>query len=258
MILHVLPVLSKNSKPIHTTILNPHVHVIGEDAACIAYIRLTQYIDGQGRPRTTQSEETRVWHRRDGKWLNVHYHCSGAPAAPLQWGSYTGTDDQGERASYTHQRLLYVGIHCHTPRLFSDISLTEREPFSVVCRLETYIALWKPCPLYSGWLSATPNELESCARWLLLSTATIVPVVLPQLCAQTTVNSPALQSREEEYHIVCTDLLFPSYQGSAFHTTERTLLWLLWLSGFSYLDVRNLSASFHYTLKFMSHSFLNT
>ncbi|XP_075390296.1 calcium/calmodulin-dependent protein kinase type II subunit gamma isoform X4 [Tenrec ecaudatus] len=58
--------LSKNSKPIHTTILNPHVHVIGEDAACIAYIRLTQYIDGQGRPRTSQSEETRVWHRRDG------------------------------------------------------------------------------------------------------------------------------------------------------------------------------------------------
>uniref|UniRef100_A0A2K6DKU9 calcium/calmodulin-dependent protein kinase n=1 Tax=Macaca nemestrina TaxID=9545 RepID=A0A2K6DKU9_MACNE len=76
--------LSKNSKPIHTTILNPHVHVIGEDAACIAYIRLTQYIDGQGRPRTSQSEETRVWHRRDGKWLNVHYHCSGASAAPLQ------------------------------------------------------------------------------------------------------------------------------------------------------------------------------
>ncbi|XP_017594203.1 PREDICTED: calcium/calmodulin-dependent protein kinase type II subunit beta [Corvus brachyrhynchos] len=37
--------LSKNNKPIHTTILNPHVHVIGEDAACIAYIRLTQSID---------------------------------------------------------------------------------------------------------------------------------------------------------------------------------------------------------------------
>ncbi|XP_060488009.1 calcium/calmodulin-dependent protein kinase type II subunit beta isoform X4 [Panthera onca] len=76
--------LAKNSKPIHTTILNPHVHVIGEDAACIAYIRLTQYIDGQGRPRTSQSEETRVWHRRDGKWQNVHFHCSGAPVAPLQ------------------------------------------------------------------------------------------------------------------------------------------------------------------------------
>ncbi|XP_017370887.1 calcium/calmodulin-dependent protein kinase type II subunit beta isoform X12 [Cebus imitator] len=76
--------LAKNSKPIHTTILNPHVHIIGEDTACIAYIRLTQYIDGQGRPRTSQSEETRVWHRRDGKWQNVHFHCSGAPVAPLQ------------------------------------------------------------------------------------------------------------------------------------------------------------------------------
>ncbi|XP_046690176.1 calcium/calmodulin-dependent protein kinase type II subunit gamma isoform X3 [Silurus meridionalis] len=76
--------LSKNSKPVHTTILNPHVHLIGEDAACIAYIRLTQYIDSQGRPRSCQSEETRVWHRRDSKWLNVHFHCSGAPAAPLQ------------------------------------------------------------------------------------------------------------------------------------------------------------------------------
>uniref|UniRef100_A0A8C7ZV77 calcium/calmodulin-dependent protein kinase n=1 Tax=Oryzias sinensis TaxID=183150 RepID=A0A8C7ZV77_9TELE len=76
--------LSKNSKPIHTTILNPHVHMIGEDAACIAYIRLTQFVDSQGRPRSSQSEETRVWHRRESRWQNVHFHCSGAPAAPLQ------------------------------------------------------------------------------------------------------------------------------------------------------------------------------
>uniref|UniRef100_A0A7N6ARP4 calcium/calmodulin-dependent protein kinase n=1 Tax=Anabas testudineus TaxID=64144 RepID=A0A7N6ARP4_ANATE len=76
--------LSKNSKPIHTTILNPHVHIIGDDAACIAYIRLTQFVDGQGRPRSSQSEETRVWHRRDSRWQNVHFHCSGAPAAPMQ------------------------------------------------------------------------------------------------------------------------------------------------------------------------------
>ncbi|TKS85036.1 Calcium/calmodulin-dependent protein kinase type II subunit beta [Collichthys lucidus] len=76
--------LSKNSKPIHTTILNPHVHMIGDDAACIAYIRLTQFVDGQGRPRSSQSEETRVWHRRESRWQNVHFHCSGAPAAPLQ------------------------------------------------------------------------------------------------------------------------------------------------------------------------------
>ncbi|XP_034426705.1 calcium/calmodulin-dependent protein kinase type II subunit gamma-like isoform X2 [Hippoglossus hippoglossus] len=76
--------LSKNSKPVHTTLLNPHVHLIGEDAACIAYIRLTQFVDTTGHPRSSQSEETRVWHRREGKWLNVHFHCSGAPAAPLQ------------------------------------------------------------------------------------------------------------------------------------------------------------------------------
>ncbi|XP_013862556.1 calcium/calmodulin-dependent protein kinase type II subunit gamma isoform X9 [Austrofundulus limnaeus] len=76
--------LSKNNKPVHTTLLNPHVHLIGEDAACIAYIRLTQFVDATGRPRSSQSEETRVWHRRDSKWLNVHFHCSGAPAAPLQ------------------------------------------------------------------------------------------------------------------------------------------------------------------------------
>uniref|UniRef100_A0A8C7XGD7 calcium/calmodulin-dependent protein kinase n=1 Tax=Oryzias sinensis TaxID=183150 RepID=A0A8C7XGD7_9TELE len=69
---------SKNSKPVHTTILNPHIHLVGEEAACIAYIRVTQYIDNNGTPRTAQSEETRVWHRRDGKWQIVHFHRSGS------------------------------------------------------------------------------------------------------------------------------------------------------------------------------------
>ncbi|KAG7257549.1 hypothetical protein CRUP_031044 [Coryphaenoides rupestris] len=52
--------LSKGNKPVHTILLNPHVHLIGENAACIAYIRLTQYMDGGGMPRTMQSEETRI------------------------------------------------------------------------------------------------------------------------------------------------------------------------------------------------------
>ncbi|XP_067298066.1 calcium/calmodulin-dependent protein kinase type II delta 2 chain isoform X1 [Pseudorasbora parva] len=77
--------LSKGNKPVHTILLNPHVHLIGEDAACIAYIRLTQYMDGSGMPRTMQSEETRVWHRRDGKWLNIHFHRSGAPSVPIKF-----------------------------------------------------------------------------------------------------------------------------------------------------------------------------
>ncbi|MEQ2192577.1 hypothetical protein XENOCAPTIV_013884, partial [Xenoophorus captivus] len=73
-------VWSKNSKPVHTTILNPHIHLVGDEAACIAYIRVTQYIDSNGTPRTAQSEETRVWHRRDGKWQIVHFHRSGSPS----------------------------------------------------------------------------------------------------------------------------------------------------------------------------------
>uniref|UniRef100_A0A8C5TWY5 calcium/calmodulin-dependent protein kinase n=1 Tax=Malurus cyaneus samueli TaxID=2593467 RepID=A0A8C5TWY5_9PASS len=76
--------LSKSNKPIHTIILNPHVHLVGEDAACIAYIRLTQYMDSSGMPKTMQSEETRVWHRRDGKWQNVHFHRSGSPTVPIK------------------------------------------------------------------------------------------------------------------------------------------------------------------------------
>ncbi|XP_030636274.1 calcium/calmodulin-dependent protein kinase type II delta 1 chain isoform X4 [Chanos chanos] len=76
--------LSKGHKPIHTILLNPHVHLIGEDAACVAYIRLTQYMDASGLPRTMQSEETRVWHRRDGKWQNIHFHRSGSPTVPAK------------------------------------------------------------------------------------------------------------------------------------------------------------------------------
>ncbi|XP_018593747.1 calcium/calmodulin-dependent protein kinase type II delta 2 chain isoform X7 [Scleropages formosus] len=76
--------LSKGNRPVHTILLNPHVHLIGEDAACIAYVRLTQYMDGNGMPRTMQSEETRVWRRRDGKWHSLHFHRSGTPMVPSQ------------------------------------------------------------------------------------------------------------------------------------------------------------------------------
>ncbi|XP_067010996.1 calcium/calmodulin-dependent protein kinase type II alpha chain isoform X4 [Anabrus simplex] len=70
-------VLGKNCKAINTTILNPHVHLLGDDAACIAYVRLTQFMDKQGQAHTQQSEETRVWHKRENKWQNVHFHRSG-------------------------------------------------------------------------------------------------------------------------------------------------------------------------------------
>lgn len=62
--------------PAHTTLLNPRVHLLGEDAACIAYVRLTQFVDARGRARSRQTEETRVWLRRDARWQTVHFHCS--------------------------------------------------------------------------------------------------------------------------------------------------------------------------------------
>jgi len=67
-------VLGKNAKAVNTLVLNPHIHLMGDDAACIAYIRLTQFVDKQGQAHTQQNEETRVWYRRDGKWLCVHFH----------------------------------------------------------------------------------------------------------------------------------------------------------------------------------------
>ncbi|KAK2717388.1 calcium/calmodulin-dependent protein kinase type II alpha chain-like isoform X3 [Artemia franciscana] len=76
-------VLGKNCKAVNTLILNPHVHLLGEDAACIAYVRLTQFIDKQGQAHTQQSEETRVWQRKDSRWQHVHFHRSGCPSFTL-------------------------------------------------------------------------------------------------------------------------------------------------------------------------------
>nr|XP_022912861.1 calcium/calmodulin-dependent protein kinase type II alpha chain isoform X2 [Onthophagus taurus] len=82
-------VLGKNCKAVNTTILNPHVHLLGEDAACIAYVRLTQYMDKHGQAHTHQSEESRVWHKRDNKWQNVHFHrSSGSGGATFGFTSH--------------------------------------------------------------------------------------------------------------------------------------------------------------------------
>lgn len=73
-------VVTKMSGPhrshINTTVLHPTVHLMNDDAACIAYIRLTQFMDRDGTAKTIQHEETRVWHRKNGRWVNVHIHRS--------------------------------------------------------------------------------------------------------------------------------------------------------------------------------------
>jgi len=76
-------VLGKSTKSVNTLILNPHIHLMGDDSACIAYVRLTQFMDKQGQAHTQKTEETRVWYRREGKWQNVHFHRSGTSPAFL-------------------------------------------------------------------------------------------------------------------------------------------------------------------------------
>ncbi|PAV90280.1 hypothetical protein WR25_14284 [Diploscapter pachys] len=70
---------SKNQ--LHTTMLNPNVHLMSDEGACIAYIRLTQFVDRNGEPRTRQVQETRVWQKKNGRWLCVHVHRSAIAQA---------------------------------------------------------------------------------------------------------------------------------------------------------------------------------
>lgn len=62
----------------YSLMLNPSVYLLGDDAAFIAYTRLSQSFDlSTGRINVEQCEETRVWHRKDGnQWLCVHLHRS--------------------------------------------------------------------------------------------------------------------------------------------------------------------------------------
>lgn len=41
--------------------------------------KLKEYFNyRQGQAHTHQSEESRVWHKKDNKWQNVHFHRSGS------------------------------------------------------------------------------------------------------------------------------------------------------------------------------------
>ncbi|XP_027042895.1 calcium/calmodulin-dependent protein kinase type II delta chain-like isoform X1 [Pocillopora damicornis] len=74
--------LGKRATPVNTTILSPHVHMLGDEAACICYVRLQQFISSAGVPLTRQTEETRVWQKKSGHWINVHLHISNATCSP--------------------------------------------------------------------------------------------------------------------------------------------------------------------------------
>ena len=64
-----------------TTMANPRVRIMG-DVAVVTYARLLQRLQPEGGPTTVASTETRVWHRRDGRWRHVHFHRSALPGSP--------------------------------------------------------------------------------------------------------------------------------------------------------------------------------
>jgi calcium/calmodulin-dependent protein kinase (CaM kinase) II len=59
----------------NTTMCSPRVRVLG-DVAVVAYVRVNQRIGPDGAAHETAFEETRVWHKRDGRWRHVHFHRS--------------------------------------------------------------------------------------------------------------------------------------------------------------------------------------
>jgi len=58
-----------------SSVRTPHIRVLG-DTAVVAYVRLVQSTTSDGQHSTTAFEETRVWHKIDGSWKNVHFHRS--------------------------------------------------------------------------------------------------------------------------------------------------------------------------------------
>ena len=60
----------------NTTIVEPHVRLLGDDIAVICYVRLVQRMATDGTPGTSRYEETRLWQRQDGQWQHVHFHRS--------------------------------------------------------------------------------------------------------------------------------------------------------------------------------------
>jgi len=61
----------------NVTMSQPHVRLLGDSAAVLSYVRLTQSQRADGSPQTGRMEETRVWQKIDGQWKHVHFHRSG-------------------------------------------------------------------------------------------------------------------------------------------------------------------------------------
>ena len=63
-------------KHLTTTIVAPKVRLLSDTAALVAYVRLVQKLDADGKPITVSSQETRLWQKLGGRWQHVHFHRS--------------------------------------------------------------------------------------------------------------------------------------------------------------------------------------
>ena len=64
----------------NVTMVQPHVQFLGDEddptGAVISYVKLTQQTAPGKPPVTMQQSESRVWEKRDGHWVNIHFHKS--------------------------------------------------------------------------------------------------------------------------------------------------------------------------------------
>eukprot|EP01024_Parvocaulis_polyphysoides_P073611 TRINITY_DN9486_c0_g1_i2.p1 TRINITY_DN9486_c0_g1~~TRINITY_DN9486_c0_g1_i2.p1 ORF type:complete len:156 (+),score=7.05 TRINITY_DN9486_c0_g1_i2:99-566(+) len=67
------------------TMCSPKVKLLGNDAALITYIRLVQSkLTGKSEQvQVNAYQESRVWQKKGGQWVNVHFHRSLANADSL-------------------------------------------------------------------------------------------------------------------------------------------------------------------------------
>ena len=61
-----------------SSVRSPHIRLLG-NTAVIAYVRLVQSTTNDGQHSTTAFEETRIWHKIEGGWKNVHYLTKMVP-----------------------------------------------------------------------------------------------------------------------------------------------------------------------------------
>ena len=68
--------LDRGDAPQQTTLVQPHVRMLGDSVGIVSYNRLLQGVDSNGQPVSTCTEETRVWQLQEGTWKHVHFHRS--------------------------------------------------------------------------------------------------------------------------------------------------------------------------------------